>query len=154
MVSGEFLLEKFPGKGGWTYVALPDVKPDKSNPFGWIRVKGKIDNFEFKQYHLMPMGTGHLFLPVKAQIRKQIKKKEGDKVMISIYHDHSIFEIPKEIEECLEFESTTLLERFRSQSESEKKAYLNWIYEAKTEEEKAKRIVGLINDLNSRIKNI
>ena len=70
-----YLLEKYPGKGGWTYAQIPEIFPQKENPFGWVKVKGNIDGFEFSKYHLMPMGNGKLFLPVKAEIRKKSKKK-------------------------------------------------------------------------------
>jgi hypothetical protein len=41
-------------------------------------VRGTIDDFEIRKYHLMPMGNGKFFLPVKAEIRKKIKKEAGD----------------------------------------------------------------------------
>ncbi|MEY3398621.1 MAG: hypothetical protein RL220_1215, partial [Bacteroidota bacterium] len=78
LVDKAYRLEKFPGKGGWTYARIPEILQDKHSPFGWVRVKGSIDDVEFSSYHLMPMGNGQLFLPVKADIRKKIGKKEGD----------------------------------------------------------------------------
>jgi hypothetical protein len=74
LVNGDYLLQKFPGKGGWTYAAIPEILQNKKNPFGWVKVKGSVDGYELKQYKLMPMGEGRLFLPVKAAIRKKIKK--------------------------------------------------------------------------------
>ena len=66
LVSRNYLLEKYPGKGGWTYAAIPEILQDKKSPFGWVKVRGWIDDFEIKNYKLMPMGNGKLFLPVKA----------------------------------------------------------------------------------------
>ncbi len=71
LVDKEYLLQKYPGKGGWTYAAIPEVLQDKHAWFGWVRVKGFIDHHELKNYRLMPMGNGSLFLPVKAEIRKK-----------------------------------------------------------------------------------
>lgn len=77
LVNSEYLLQKFPGKGGWTYAAIPEILQNKNNPFGWVKIKGSIDGFKLKQYKLMPMGNGKLFLPVKSEIRKKsIKKME------------------------------------------------------------------------------
>ena len=76
LIDEKYLLEKFPGKGGWTYAKIPEILQDKSSPFGWVRVRGSIDGYEIKSYHLMPMGNGNLFLPVKAEIRKKIEKKK------------------------------------------------------------------------------
>ena len=71
LVDRSVLLEKFPGRGGWTYARLPEVTQDKSAPFGWRKVKGFINDLEIKQLRLMPMGNNELFLPVNATIRKK-----------------------------------------------------------------------------------
>lgn len=78
LLNKEYLLQKFPGKGGWTYAVIPEVLQNKNNPFGWVKVKGSIDDYELKHYKLMPMGNDKLFLPVKAGIRKIIKKQAGE----------------------------------------------------------------------------
>jgi len=62
LAKNRYLLEKFPGKGGWTYAAIHGIPQDKKAPFGWVRVKGTIDGYVFRHYHLMPMGNGKLFL--------------------------------------------------------------------------------------------
>ena len=71
LVDNEYILQKFPGKGGWTYAAIPEVLQNKNNPFGWAKVNGTIDGFELKHYKLMPMGNSQLFLPVKSELRKK-----------------------------------------------------------------------------------
>ena len=77
LVNNDYLLEKFQEKGGWTYAQIPKVLQNKHSPFGWVRVRGTIDDFEIKNYHLMPLNNGKLFLAVKAGIRKKIKKQAG-----------------------------------------------------------------------------
>ena len=71
----DVLLQKFPGKGGWTYAELPEFAQNPDNPFGWLTVSGSIDGFVLEKVKLMPMGDRKLFLPVKAEIRKKIKKE-------------------------------------------------------------------------------
>lgn len=146
LINKEFLLEKFPGKGGWTYAIIPEVLQDKKKPFGWVKVKGTIDEFEIKNYRLMPMGNGKLFLPVKAEIRKQIKKQAGDYVQIVLYADNSPLEIPEEIQLCLK-EIPSIYETFLSFTEGQQKAYLDWIYSAKTDKTKVDRIAKMIAKL-------
>jgi hypothetical protein len=141
------LLEKFPGKGGWTFAALPEIRPDKKAPFGWIRVKGKIDDFEFKNYHLMPMGNGQLFLPVKAGIRKKIGKEEGDWINVILYLDASPIEIPDELLICLK-EDPKAFESFMKLTDGEKKATIDWIFSAKQEETKVSRIAKTLDNLD------
>ena len=94
LVDKEYLLEKYPGKGGWTYTIIPEILPDSKSPFGWVKVKGSIDGFEINKYHLLPTatGTGQLFLSVKSEIRKKIKKQAGDYVHIILYPDNEPLE--------------------------------------------------------------
>ena len=152
LVNQSYLLQKFPGKGGWVYAAIPEVLQNKNNPFGWVKVKGSIDGCAFKQYKLMPMGNGQLFLPVKAEIRKKIGKQEGDFVHITLYADDSTLEIPEEILDCFENEPKPILDTFLSLTESEKKAYLDWIYEAKTADKKAERILKMMTRLEQGLR--
>jgi hypothetical protein len=37
LVNKEYLLEKSPGKGGWTYTVIPEILPDPKSPFGWVK---------------------------------------------------------------------------------------------------------------------
>ncbi|MFD2999867.1 YdeI/OmpD-associated family protein [Pontibacter toksunensis] len=130
-----YLLEKFPGKEGWTYAAIPEVLQDKHTPFGWVRVKGNIDSYEVKGYRLMPMGSGQLFLPVKAEIRKRIGKEEGDWVHITLYSDNAPQEVPEELLACLKDEPAAH-KAFYNCTDGEQKAFVEWIYAAKTDEKK------------------
>jgi len=146
LVNKRYLLKKFPGKGGWTFAELPEVTKSKSNPFGWVKVKGTIDGFEIRKYHLMPSGNGNLFLPIKSEIRKAIKKEAGERVHIILYPDNEPLEVPEEMLMCLKDEPPAL-KFFNSLSESEKRYYINWIYSAKKEETKVNRLAKSINRL-------
>ena len=52
----------------------------------------------------MPIKGGNLLLPVKADIRKKIKKEAGDWVNVVLYRDQSSLEIPEELLICLQDE--------------------------------------------------
>ncbi|MFY0624716.1 MAG: DUF1905 domain-containing protein [Reichenbachiella sp.] len=149
LVDKEYLLEKFPGKGGWTYAKIPEVPLQKHSPFGWAKVKGFIDSYELKSYKLMPMGDGSLFLPVKAQIRKKLKKEAGDKVHVILYEDELPTEVPQEILDCLENEPEAN-EQFWNLTDDQRRFRLNIIYSAKSDETKAKNIVRMIEELTSK----
>lgn len=150
-VNGEFLLQKTPGKGGWTYVSIPGKIKDKSNTFGWVKVKGSIDDFPIAQYNIMPLNDGHMFLPVKAAIRKKIRKWQGDYVQIILYLDDDPIRIPEEIKECFRQEPASLLSTFQSFTEGQQKAYLDWIYAAKHEDTKANRIAQMMYKLSKNL---
>ena len=146
LVNKKYLLEKFQGKGGWTYARIPEILQDKKAHFGWVKVRGTIDGFEIRKYHLMPMGNGKLFLPVKAEIRKKIKKNEGDYVHVILYPDNEPLDVPEEMLLCLKDEPAAL-KFFNSLSESERKFYIQWVYSAKREETKVNRMAQTINRL-------
>ena len=151
LVNAKYLLQKFPGKGGWTYATIPEIPPGKRIPFGWVRVNGSIDAHKLKRYKLMPMGNGQMFLPVKAEIRKIINKKAGDYVHIILYADDSLKEIPEEIIECFKNEPSSSYEIFISFTETEQKDYLNWIYDAKSDEAKIERIIKMMDRLKKKL---
>ena len=146
LVDKEYLLEKFPCKGGWTFTIIPEVLPDKHSPFGWVKVKGSIDGYEFKNYRLLPAekGDNRLFFAVKAEIRKAIKKEAGDVVRIILYRDNDPLEIPEELVACLKDEPNAY-ENFQQLTEGKQKELIDWIYSAKTDETKVKRIIATID---------
>lgn len=146
LVSKKYKLEKYPGKGGWTYAVISEIPPDKRARFGWVKVKGFIDDFELKGYHLMPMANGKLFLPVRAEIRKKIKKQEGDWVKVVLFQDTDPLFIPDEFLQCLRDEPAAY-NTFHSYSESSKKYYVDWIYSSKKIETRIERMAQAIDRL-------
>lgn len=140
LVDKKFLLQKFPGKGGWTYAEIPQVKQDKHSPFGWVTVSGSIDGLPVKNFRLMPMGNGKLFFPLKASLRKILNKKEGDRVRIILYAGETEVKIPADLKSCLEDEPEVYA-KFQQLSNGNQQAFINWIDAAKKAETKTKRIL-------------
>jgi hypothetical protein len=148
IVNQVLLLKKFPGKGGWTYAEVPELPGISRANFGWVKVKGTIDNYELSDYSLAPMKGGKLFLPVKSEIRKKIKKQAGDFVQVVLYRDYSTFIIPEELIDCLLLEER-VYEAFNKLSKSDQRQYVKWIYSAKREETRAERIGVLLAKLGT-----
>ncbi|GGM86047.1 hypothetical protein GCM10010967_17780 [Dyadobacter beijingensis] len=146
LVSKRYQLAKMPGKGGWTYVIISEIPPDRKSKFGMVKVKGRIDDFELMGYNLMPMAGGTLFLPVKSEIRKKIGKKEGDWVQVVLYADESALQIPEELLECLKDEPKAYA-NFQKLNEASQKEYRDWVYAAKKDETKVSRIAKMIDML-------
>jgi hypothetical protein len=151
LVNKKFKLERYPGKGGWTFARIPEIVPDKSQPFGWVKVRGAIEGYEIRKCSLMPMKGGKLFLPVKAEIRKKINKQAGDFVHVILYPDKEPLEIPNEMMICLK-DDPQALKFFKSLSESEQKFYVQWVYSAKREETKIDRLAKTVERLSRGLK--
>lgn len=143
------VLEKYPGKGGWTYAQVAGIPAESKGAFGMVRVKGRIDSYELKKYHLMPMKNGKLFLPVNATARKAINKKVGDHVDVLLYIDNDPIDVPDEMMICLQDEPTAL-KFFNALSDTDQQNYIDWIYEAKKADTRvdrlAKTVVKLLNN--------
>ncbi|MFN6943561.1 MAG: DUF1905 domain-containing protein [Cytophagaceae bacterium] len=149
--SSKVNLERFPGKGGWTYARV-ELSPDIDKPLVWRKVNGTIDDLAVEKLTLMPMGDGKLFIAVKAEIRKKIKKDAGDSVTIILYEDAPIPEdIPEDFILCLQDDSDAW-RYFTSFSEEEKIKYVHWIYSAKDEDEIVERMAEAINRISRNIK--
>jgi len=151
LVDKDYLLQKYPGKGGWTYAAIPEVTPEKHAWFGWVKVRGSIDGYEISNYHLMRMGSDTLFLPVKAAIRKQIGKNEGDWVHVILYSEELPAVTPHDFTLCLQDEPKAH-ERFKQLSAGEQKELVDWIYAAPRDDTKVERMAQAIDKLLNEFK--
>ncbi|MGJ1447765.1 YdeI/OmpD-associated family protein [Sphingobacterium spiritivorum] len=147
LVDKVYTIEKFEGKGGWYYVRLPEITQDRNAKFGWVSVRGMIDHYEIRNYNLQAMGNGILFLPVRADIRKKINKKDGDQVHIRLFRDSSGLEIPEELKACL-MDEPDLYKCFMDLPEKERKSIITRICSAKKEAEKIDRIAQTLQDLS------
>jgi hypothetical protein len=47
LVNKKCLVEQFAGKGGWTFVDIPEIPQDRKAPFGWVQVRGTTHCFLF-----------------------------------------------------------------------------------------------------------
>jgi len=142
---GESVLKKFSGKGAWTFVMMPVVPglPKKKN--NTIRVRGFIDDYELKDFNMWAMKQGN-FIAVKAEIRKKINKEEGDTVSVILYLDEAQSVIPEDFLICLK-EEPSLFKHFEKYPQKRKKEITEWIFGAKTEDEKITRIAQTIERL-------
>ena len=154
MVQFTTTIKKFGNMGektGWSYIEIPaaiaqQLKPNYKKSF---RVKGKMDNYQFSQTSLLPMGEGDFIIPLNATIRKGIRKSVGATLTISIAEDTSPFEYNQEFMACLQDEPDAIA-YFNTLPGSHQKYFSKWIDSAKTEGTRAKRIAQAVNALSRK----
>lgn len=151
LVDKNCMIQRKLKKGGWHYVAIPDIPAKYKNQQGLVRVKGFIDTYEVRQFNLLPMVSGDMMLVLKAPLRKEISKKAGDMVHVKLSIDKSKVELPEEILDSL-IQSEQAYRFFLTLTESNKKYYIDWVNEAKSVDTKVTRIVKMIQQLESKRK--
>jgi hypothetical protein len=134
-------------KTGWRYLEIPadlaqEIKPGNKKAF---RVRGFVDSFPISGFALMPMGDGKFIMPLKAEIRKAIRKESGAMVTIKL-EEHVGFkvEIPADLQDCFDFDPEAKTQ-FETLAMSHRNYFIKWIESAKTDETRAKRIVNTVN---------
>ena len=152
IINKKLILEKYPGKGGWIFVLLENLPKFKKGKSNWVTVSGRIDSYEVENVKLWPMGNGKSFMPVKADIRKIIKKNEGDEVQVVLYGEAPTPDITKsDFILCLDDEPLAK-KYFNYLSQKEKDLYINWIFSINDEETKIDRMGKSINALSKNKK--
>jgi hypothetical protein len=149
LINEDILLEKFPGKGGWTFARLPGISKDKHRPFGTRKVRGFIDSYEVKDTALMPMKE-MLFITVRAEIRKQIGKQAGDYVRIVLYDDSEPVSeiIPEDFIECLKDEPAAWAS-FQKLNKAKQEECFQWLMESPVVQTRIQRMADAITNLAS-----
>jgi Domain of unknown function (DUF1905)/Bacteriocin-protection, YdeI or OmpD-Associated len=146
IVNRTYKIERFEGKGGWHYILLEEDLTAYKSTFGWVKVKGNIENIEISGLKLAPYGKGKSMFTLNGELRKKINKGQGDKIHLELYIDDSVAEVPNEILEVLAY-FPMALEFFESLTESNKKFFTDFIMDAKTDETKVRRLNLTIDKL-------
>lgn len=153
MIRFKTIIEKFDKQGektGWTYVLIPSaiaaqLNPGKKTSF---RVKGKLDKHSIEGIALLPMGQGDYILPLKADIRKAIHKKQGDTLSLQLELDSAKIQVPEDLAICLEDEPKAKAFFFEKLPGAHRNYFIKWIDSAKTEATRSKRIAMTVNALS------
>ncbi|NMH26642.1 YdeI/OmpD-associated family protein [Flavobacterium silvaticum] len=147
IIDGSFILKKGKEKGAWTFIetsALENV-PKKKN--STVAVRGFIDNYEIKDFNIWAMKKG-TFMAVKADIRKAIKKEEGDTVKLILFLDEAPMVLPDDFVVCLKDEPK-LHQKFLKFPKTRQKEISDWIFSASTEDAKISRIAEVMEKLET-----
>lgn len=139
-------------KSGWTFIEIPDGIPEQLKPGHKkeFKVKGKLDDYSFKQMPLYPVGGGKFIMALNADVRRAITKRQGSTVSVKIAADNSAFQFNSDLIECLNDEPAAL-RHFNSLPGSHQRYFSKWIDSAKTEPTKAKRIAMALSALTRKM---
>ncbi|WP_198674034.1 DUF1905 domain-containing protein [Chitinophaga alhagiae] len=143
----KYLLEKFPGKGGWTYARIPEFSNGKRKYSVFTKLSGTIDSHEISHVSLMSMGNKQYFLPVNAGIRKKIGKEAGDKVHIVLYVNESSSAVAAdEFTDCLKDEPAAW-QHYQAFTKAEQKAWVQWVNEPVDEKIRIERMAAAVDKI-------
>lgn len=145
------ILEKFDQQGektGWTYIRIPKKIAEQLHPGGKqsFRVKGSLDDLAVQSLALLPMGGGDYILPLKAAMRKALKKQKGDRLKVKIEADTQELKINGDLLDCLQDEPAALA-FFNGLAPSHQRYFSKWIEDAKTPATRTRRVALCINAL-------
>ena len=146
IVEGKFILERFSGKGGWTYIKLPGDLITSGKAFGMMKISGNIDHYTFEGKHLLPMGNGYVFMPVAKPIRKVIHKEEGDEVEVRFFKEVIPDKLPQELIDCLK-DDPGKLKLFEKLPNSDQQHWIEYIYSVEDLDSRSARIIKLLDSL-------
>ncbi|RZJ90553.1 MULTISPECIES: DUF1905 domain-containing protein [Pedobacter] len=145
----ELTLNYIPNHGAWTYnIIIPDSK-DIKGKWGYIKVSGTIDGYEFKNMNLAPRKGLDMYMSVNADIRKAINKKGGDTVVVTMQKDSdNKLTDEHDIIEC--FKDAEILTKFKSLDEEERTSIIKDILSQNDENSQEKKILLAIKKLSSK----
>lgn len=78
------VVKKFPGKGGWFYVPVPQIYTEMSRDMadrGLVPITVNLGESKWDT-SLLPMGDGTHFIALNAKVRKTNSISEGSKVSL------------------------------------------------------------------------
>lgn len=135
----KLILQHVTGKGAWTYhLVIPGTK-DIRGKWGFMKVSGNIDHYEFKNLNLAPLKGEDKRISINSEIRKAIGKKGGDEVVVTMYKTtDNRLALEDEVKAC--FKDAEVYEKFRSLPDNEQEHIIKEILSQHDESKQDKMI--------------
>jgi hypothetical protein len=135
------------GVGTWTFAPIPADISVHAGLKARMRVRGTIDGVPVKSS--LVAGSGELFIVIAKELRDKIGKHAGDVVKMTFGLDTSnnAVRVPADLKKALSTNENAKTS-FEKMAPSHKKAYVQWITQAKTTETRANRIGKAIQQIS------
>lgn len=145
----KLILQHVPGKGAWTYhLVIPDTK-DIHGKWGFMKVSGTIDGYEFKELNLAPIKGEDKRISVNGEIRKAIGKGGGDEVVVTMYKTtDSRLTKEDDVKDC--FKDADVYKKFSALPVDDQEQILKDILSQHDENGQEQKIVAHIKKLTSK----
>jgi bifunctional DNA-binding transcriptional regulator/antitoxin component of YhaV-PrlF toxin-antitoxin module len=133
-------LVRMEGVGTWTYLKVPFDVEKAFGKGGPVKVKGTVAGIPVRS-SLLPNGDGNHFMVVPKPVRDKAKVKVGDRVKVVLEPDEAarIVEAPPDLTKALARHKAAK-QAWDDFAPSHRKAYVEWIVEAKKVETRARRV--------------
>jgi hypothetical protein len=135
------------GVGTWTFAPTPANISNHAGLKARMRVRGTVDGVPLKS--CLVAGSGELFIVIAKKLRDKIGKQAGDVVKMTFGLDTSnnAVRVPTDLKKALSTNEKAKTS-FEKMAPSYKKAYVQWITQAKTTETRANRIGKAIQQIS------
>lgn len=150
ILEGDFTIERYPGKGGWSYIELPPIPKEEDAPFGWIEASAIIDGVQIEHLKLWPMKKGGVMLSLRADTRKRIKKEAGDSLYLQLFDFDRTGILKMQLIDSIRIIQPDLEGKLQELPSWELNQFLVKMTKAKKEEQKAEIILKIIEELEWR----
>jgi Bacteriocin-protection, YdeI or OmpD-Associated/Domain of unknown function (DUF1905) len=135
------------GVGTWTFASISKELANQAQLRARMRVKGDDRRFPI-QVVSKPAGDGDVFIVVNKELRDKIGKGSGEVVEMTVGRDTSavVVSIPADVKKALS-QNAKAETSFRKMAPSHRKAYVQWIEQAKKAETRESRLKKAIDML-------
>jgi hypothetical protein len=143
-------LEAMGPKGAWVFLYFPDDADAKLGTKARVPVTGTINGFPFRS-SAFPTGDGTHQIAVNKAMQAGAKAEPGDRVKVVLPVDTvpRTMVVPADLKRALA-KSKIAKENFEKMAWSHRKAYVDWIEEAKQPETRARRVEGAVKRIAAR----
>lgn len=141
-------LEKFSGKGGWTFVRIPAEFSERLGIRGMVPVLATVEGLVFER-SLMPIGDGTHMIAINKDMLKAIGKRLSDDVTvhIAVQNQPHPVRIPEELSIAFDLDPEGK-DLFFSLPRSTQRGLMMWLESARTAHTRANRAGEILRRLS------